>query len=482
MIPRVLILLPLLNFFLSAQILSRKNAEHFVHDLIWNPDSIQSWFDENSLSTAHRLGIEYQGMACKNLISYDLEDSLKQLIKQKRLQYSIILETPVQGYTHLVLRFDRYSLSRDFYFLNQQVVSPFAYFSRHWWTRESKYFRFILSDTTLFNSYCIRQLELFVSDMATRLGFEQPEIQTLQENKIFYFLCRDEDEIERITGFRTRGMYSLAYDAIITTYNAHYHELLHLLINFKLHHLSLYSHPFLQEGLAVAYGGRGGLNWRVALPMGRFLINSQFVDATTLLNCQDFLQLDASLSYPVAGLYTRFLMDTMGSDFYLELYREHNGTADDPAVRQILPAELPANSIFRSYLSYSSKQEVISLELPSPQSRIITENDSVNVFQDDHKYYFLLQDYFVLGEDKHFPGYASKKFNEILPHQAYQGEKYLINVRADEISVYNLFTNELIASYIASFVLPPVPVPKQEGRYYFSIDKTVFEEPLEMLK
>jgi hypothetical protein len=482
MIPRILILLLLIHFSLNAQPVSRNDAEHFVHDLIWNPDSIQSWFDENSLSTAHRLGIEYQGVACKNLISYDLEDSLRQFIKQKRLQYSMTLDTMEQGYTHLLLRFDRYELSRDFYFKNQQAISPFAYFSRRWWTRESKYFRFVLSDTTLFNYYCIRQLELFVSDMATMLGFNQPELQTLQDKKIYYYLCRDEDEIERITGFRTRGMYNLAYDAVITTYNTHYHELLHLLINYKLRHLSLYTHPFLQEGLAVACGGRGGLNRQVVLPMGYFLIKAQFVEPVALLNRQEFLQLDASLSYPVAGLYTRFLLETKGIDYYLKLYRNHNGAANDPAVQQIQTAELPVNSLFRQFVSNSLKRELISLEQPSPQGSIIIQNDSVNVFQDGLRYYFLLQDYLLLHADQHFPGYTSKKFNEILPHKTYHGEKYLIRVTTDEISVYNLFTNDLIASYVASFVLPPTPVPKKAGRYYFSIDKTVFEEPLEMLK
>ncbi len=277
-------------------------------------------------------------------------------------------------------------------------------------------------------------------------------------------------------------MYSLAYDAVITTYNTHYHELLHLLINYKLRHLSLYTHPFLQEGLAVAYGGRGGLNRQVVLPIGYFLINAQFVDPVALLNRQEFLQLDASLSYPVAGLYTRFLLETKGTDYFLKLYRNHNGESNDPSVRQIQATELPANSLFRLFVSKSLKRELISLEQPPAQAQIIIENDSVNVFQDGQRYYFLMQEYLLNHANLHFPGYVSKKFNEILPHKTYQGEKYLIQVTADEISVYNLFTNELIASYVASFVLPPASVPKQEGRYYFSIDKTVFDEPFEILK
>ncbi len=482
MIPRTFILLLLIPLSIYAQILSKDNAEHFVRDLIWNPDSIQSWLDEHSIRTAHRLGIEYQGVVCKNLISYDLEDSLKHLIKQKHLPYSIVLDTIEQGYTHLLLRLGNNLRIMNFYFKARQLISPFSYFSRYWKTFDSKYFRFALSDTALFNSYSIQQLEYFMSNMATLLDFDQQEIQILQENKIYYYLCQDEDEIERITGFRTRGMYSLAYDAVITTYNTHYHELVHLLINYKLHRLSLYTHPFLQEGLAVAFGGRGGLDYRVVLPLGDFLINSQFVEISELFDRQSFMQMDASLSYPIAGLYTRFLLETKGIGFYLNLYQKHNGEADDPFVRRIQVAELPADSSFRSYVSNSFKQELISLEQASPQSNIIIENDSVKVFQDDQKYYFLMQDYLLLNTDLHFPRYASKKFREVLPHRTYHGEKYLIRVTADEISVYNLFTNELIASYVASFVLPPTAVPKQERGYYFSIDKTVFAEPLGTFK
>jgi hypothetical protein len=42
--------------------------------------------------------------------------------------------------------------------------------------------------------------------------------------------------------------------------------------------------------------------------------------------------------------------------------------------------------------------------------------------------------------------------------------------------------DELIASYIASFTIPSTPVPWCDNKYYFSVERTVFEEPLNIQK
>ena len=70
------------------------------------------------------------------------------------------------------------------------------------------------------NEYSIQNLDNFVDKISRILDFSSTDLAVLSENKIKYFLCRDEAEIKNLTGFNTMGMYYLPYDYLITTYNS----------------------------------------------------------------------------------------------------------------------------------------------------------------------------------------------------------------------------------------------------------------------
>lgn len=470
----ILLFVPMSIF---SQTLSQEEAETFVQALLWNTSSLISWFDPSDLAVSHRLGIEYEGVENKNLIAYDVDDSTKRLVRNGHRSYSVTVESLDSQYARLILMIDRAYGAKEFYFRGRRCVSPLAYFARNWPIVESEHFRFFLSDSTLFNAYCREQLESFVERMAALLGLHDQEMETLSKRKIFYYLCRDEDEIQRLTGFRARGMVNLAYDAVVTTFNTHYHELLHLLINYELRHLSPYTHPFLQEGFAVAYGGRGGLESGVILPLGSFLYHSQFVELPTLLDSEGFRQLDASLSYPAAGLYNRFLIETIGIQPYLRLYRTHSGPFASDATLHISSHELPKESSWVSYLQSSAGRNSITLDSMSSHAQIIFKDNTLQIAEDGEKYSFLLSDVVVLPGNRSFPNYKSKTFQDVCPDKIYRGEKYLIRVTAEEISVYNLFTNNIIGSYASSFSIPSKRVLRIGDRYSFSISRRVFDDP-----
>jgi hypothetical protein len=64
----------------------------------------------------------------------------------------------------------------------------------------------------------------------------------------------------------------------------------------------------------------------------------------------------------------------------------------------------------------------------------------------------------------------------------YNNEKYLITANENEIAVYNLFTNNLLANFVSSFSVPYKPANNQNGYYKFSIIKDVFDENLKNSK
>jgi hypothetical protein len=464
-----------------SQTLDKQAATRFVQNLLWHRDSLGSWFDVASLEASRRLGIEYEGVDYKNLIAYDVEDSVRTIIRSQRLEYAITLDTLGEDCALLTLTFNRLSGKKQFYFKGKRCISSLSYLTRHWASTESEHFRIFVSDSSLLNPYGIDQLDLFVKRMAEALGLSEKDMQTLRRNKIYYYLCKDEDEIERLTGYRARGIYNLAYDAVISTFPNHLHELAHLLINFRLRHLPLYSHPFLQEGFAVAFGGRGGMASDVLMSVGSFLYRSQFVELSALFNKQEFDQLDASLSYPAVGLYNRFLVETRGMTSYLQLYRAHSGSVGATTTLRIASDELANDSAWQLYLQESGKNQAVEVDRTPNTARVLFEDSFSRVCEDSACYYFLLSDILLLPSDVAFRNYRSRVFNELMPARGYKGEKYLIRATRKDISVYNLLTNTLIASYAMSFALPPRQVSLMGDRYSFSIKKRVFDEPIRRL-
>ena len=80
-------------------------------------------------------------------------------------------------------------------------------------------------------------------------------------------------------------------------------------------------------------------------------------------------------------------------------------------------------------------------------------------------------------------GYKSKKFIEFFKDHEYQGEKYLIIANSDEVAIYNLFTNNLIADFVSSFSIPMKLIPKKDDFFEFYTLKSLFDKPLtEILK
>ena len=472
----------LLFCFLSAPLegetLSRRGAELFASALIHRDLALDAWFDGEALSESRRLGIVYDGVAHKQLIGYDFDDATRDSIVTGRLPYTVSVDTIHDGYSRVVVALPRNGEKREFYFHGTACISPLAYFAQGWRVRESRHFRFFLSDTALFNDYCVRRLEKFLELMSMELRLSGEELHLLTLRKISYYLCSSEEQVRQLTGFQARGMYNLAYDAVISTYGTHEHELAHLLVNYKLRHLPLYAHPMLQEGIAVAFGGRGGMAAPVLLTLGAFLFQSGAVDLASLCDREEFGQIDPSLSYPAAGLYNRFLFRQLGVERYLALYRTHCGPAGSLDVTRIAPGELPSGGEWSAYLSKSAGMQPIGFDSCSSGARPFYADGRSSVTGDGEKYYFRLHDHMRIPGEARLRRYTSSLFRQLYPGEVYAGEEYLVRADSLEVAVYNLFTNSMIAHYAASFAIPPAVVPRSGDTYLFHVQTSALNEPL----
>ena len=324
-----------------AASLEVERAAAFLQGLRDHPDSMETFIDRDDLEISRRLGIRYPEAPCKSLISWDLTPQARARLRQGGLDGQFAMEEIDDRYSRLILFPTDTTAARSWIFRDNLQVSSILFQVRGWKQIESPHFRFFVSDSTMFHPANIEALESFLADMALRLELSEADMNRLAREKIYYCFCSNQKEIEDLTGFEARGMYMVSHDIVVSTYSAHYHELAHLLINFKLKNPHLYTHPIFQEGFAVAAGGRGGKSPDILHQLGLSIHRQGWLSLEDLLGVEDFYQVNASMSYPGSSVYNRFLLETFSLDDYLKLYARYGGDAQALFSLKVNPAELP---------------------------------------------------------------------------------------------------------------------------------------------
>jgi len=455
-----------------SQNISTVRLDEIVNLIVTNSPDISKYIYPEEFEISNRLGISYQEKVNKFFIANQFPKL------NGKTDFDFKINNLEDNYSLLTISIPSQNISQEYYLKDSSIASKPFYYSRNWKVKESNHFKFFISEETLFNDYSINQLDKFVEKMFDVLKFSEHQKNEIKLKKIYYFLCKDESEIQKVTGFATRGIYILAQDYIVTTYNTHYHELVHFLINYKLKVLPLYTHPFLQEGFAVAFGGRGGLDAHTISEMGVFLIKSGFANYKDLLSKLDFQKTDASISYPISGLYTEFLIKSIGIDNYLKLYRKYSGTSEKVLSEIINEEDLLSDDKWNLFIDSLSSQNpvVIKTELSVSDYKLITKQNDFEIYKNEEEYFFRIKDTLLISTSMIVSNYKSKIFSQHFSNKKYNSEKYLIIANKNEISVYNLFSNNLIGKYVVSFSLPPKTVPYKDGFYEFVIKKDLFDE------
>ncbi len=439
--------------FLSSGLLTwaQKNIpeEEFISLLLNDSEEALAFISPEEIQTSERLNINFPDV--KNKLLLNFSSSIRHDIKEKiNKGEAALFQTVSLGddFTKSVLNVPSLNYSVPFYFKNHIAITPLTYFTRNWKKQSGKYFDFLISDEKLFNSYCIDMLDEFVERTASLLKYNASELQLLKEQKILYVFCSNQEEIANITGSVSKGRYLSELDAVATTYSCHFHEVAHLLLNYKINENSLYPTPFLQEGFAVAIGGRGGQSNNVLNDVGYFIARYNYANYKPLFSYNNFMKEDPSISYPLAGIFSKFLLEALNVDDYLSFYNQIK-----------IDTTQKIFDDFNKYIAeYKSFRDITFI--PSEDVKEIIADSS-----------------FFLTSKNPIKNYSSAKFTEIFKEKVYKGEKYYFSVDKKEINIYNLYSNELIASYVNSFADVPVDY-FVNGKYKFYISKTLLDEDL----
>lgn len=467
----------LILLFLAPSTFSQSIPEKFIDALIYDKSEIINYINAVERILSNRFGIEYTGVNNKILIGYELPDEIKSGIISGKYKYELKEQPLSDNYREVIFNVSAANYSRKYYF-NNGFVTNGTYHSGFWEKQESKYFTFRIEEPKYFNDYCIKRLDQFVDMIADTLGFTIAERRILEKEKIGYIFCKDEASVEKITGFKAKGMAMLGTDEVVTSYQTHFHEVAHILINYKLKNLGLYTLPFFMEGFAVAVGGRGGMAPRVVTDLGYYLEKSGILTYDSILTNEGFYNNDASMSYAVAGLYNAFLLSELGGERYLELYKKVNGDLELVKIIRDNSLRLPDINKWNSFLQYYEKHpDYYFDENDTIKSRTYGQDFGyLPVYKNENWTKYFVDDYFFIQFDDlpRTQRYYSKLLVSMFPEDSAEADnpqEYGIFADSTSLKIVNFFNDEIVIKFDKNFSFNNKKIPLKNKYFEFFLNE-----------
>ena len=183
-------------------------------------------------------------------------------------------------------------------------------------------------------------------------------LKTRPDFKIEYFLCETPEDVGRIYGDNEpcNGFASMP-NKIYAVYNQKikcigFHEDAHI-ISYTINRPD---YPAIREGLAMYFDrkwwGIQNLDWA-----GFFLKRDKFIPVDSLLDREVFFGHNCSVTYPIMGTFTEWLISSYGMDRYLEFYRQADSVRALERVYQQTAQEL--NRRFEEYVKLFRIDEAV---------------------------------------------------------------------------------------------------------------------------
>lgn len=462
-----------------AGTLDSLKAETFLKQLVDQDSSLTQWVLKSELDKSRRLGIDYKTPTDKFFIQYDIDSNTRRLVTRGRLKYQFEIDSLEDGYSRLTFKLSARDYKTSFYFKGDSLTTPYQYYSRDWKEFVTKYLRVRASDPRMFPATAARQLDSFVDSLIVLLQLDEEKAAMLQQQKLDYLLCVDTDEIEKVSGFNTRGLAILATDRIITTFPLHKHEVAHLLINLALPEPPLFMHPFMQEGFATAVGGRGGKTPEVIHEIGIFLQKSAFMTVDEIRKRKDFQNSDASLSYPLSGVYNTFLLQQWPIDRYLKFYQSLGSTTSKAVPHKVYIDSLPPEALFEEFINKASAKQTVRFPDALPEKPSLLDAHWGKVWEDGEDYIFSIRGGIQLTPPNPVRNLLSSEFRAIFPDVRYGGQQFFLEVTKGEVKLFNFYTANLDAFYSTGLSMNPIEVQGADGNFQFVLPRSVFPLPLE---
>ncbi|SYZ72481.1 exported hypothetical protein [Candidatus Zixiibacteriota bacterium] len=464
---------------------------------LWHPD----------ISTRdNRLGINYEGIEIKSDCGSPAVYATKQVRNALLQSYPTVAALDSDYYrVNFLAQMGEQKLSHYYYMkkFGQDFwfIQPQDYFAVTWPVKESKYFRFHVNPVSekYFNDYGVSSLDDFIDRVATRINIPPERLAVLAQNKIDYYLCSNETEVGRITGHVTRGEYDLASDAVITCIFPHYHEVGHLLVNFKLQNLPLFTRSFMQEGTAVFLGGRWQRSSDVMLDFGGYIVRYDIANLDSILiNADTANPLGADINYPVAACFADYMITNSGLDKFFTLYRALSGDyasyidANVDSLKNIITSvtgrkwdDLQTDFTNFCKIRLPKEARIFPGDVVTSQALVTEKGFDLSASDKWIKVVYhpdsteKTDASFLFDKDAGMKEKKSTLFDEQFKgKETFAGYRYGIRLDKNEIGVYDYFTNQLIAKYVRDFNPSPAYYDSTANRLTAFFDWSVLGDKI----
>ena len=178
------------------------------------------------------------------------------------------------------------------------------------------------------------------------------------EFKIEYYLCDSPEEVGQIYGDNDPcNGFAAPPDTVYAVYNEHiqcigFHEDAHL-ISYVINRPDC---PAIREGLAMYFDqkwwGIQNMDW-----VSVYLKTGRYIPVNQLLDKEFFFSQECTITYPIMGAFTDWLIAVYGMKQFLEMYREQDIEVAIKRVYNKSPKEL--NLEFTDFISLFKIDEAI---------------------------------------------------------------------------------------------------------------------------
>ncbi len=182
--------------------------------------------------------------------------------------------------------------------------------------------------------------------------------------KIEYYLCDLPEEVGRVYGDNDPcNGFAAPPNKIYAVYNEQvkcvgFHEDAHI-ISFTINRPPC---PAITEGLAMYFDrkwwGIQNIDWT-----GYYLKTGGYIGIDKMLSREGFFSEDCSITYPIVGAFTDWLISTYGIERYMQMYKQNDIPAAMVEVFKKTPEEL--NEAFTDYVQLFGIDEMLVQRMES---------------------------------------------------------------------------------------------------------------------
>jgi len=454
-------------------------TEYFDLILGGNYDIAGDMWTPEALERANRFGVRYTDVPikadCNSPIMRNLDDfAAKQIAPIRkyegldestwyRLEYADIFGSALLHHNYYVQR------RGDWFWIGY----PQDFYAADWPVTETGYLRIRTHPESqkYLNPVVLAEADRFVENMASRLGMSDAQLAGIARSKIEYFFCPSDSVVEQLSGFLVRGTLDLGSNDIISADFPHFHEMTHLLVNIRLQELPLYTLPIMREGLAVYLAGRWGKHPAPLMDLAVFLYQEELVTFDSILTMSRFdSESGADIVYPVAGIFSGYLIEKLGMARYLDLYlslsgkfAQVNALSSGDVQNRIISATGHADwaelkTDFAVYLDRHMAQNAAALPGAAGSGATLINDDRFVVTDDGEWIAFefvaasadtLCQGNLLFAPVDGLMGRVSYLFeSQYGPEQTFEGYRFGVRYDQNEAGLYDYATNQLVAKYI----------------------------------